>query len=44
MPTLTSAARIAAKPFPKAISLTAHAAIDYITVGAFLISAAGSGA
>jgi hypothetical protein len=40
MPILTSAAQIAAKPFPKAISPKAHAIIDYITVGAFFMSAA----
>lgn len=40
MPILTSAAQIAAKPFPKAISPQAHAVIDYLTVGAFFMSAA----
>ena len=40
MPILTSAAQIAAKPFPKAISPKAHAIIDYMTVGAFFMSAA----
>lgn len=39
MPILTSAAQIAAKPFPKAISPQAHAIIDYISVGAFFMTA-----
>ena len=40
MPILNSAIQIAAKPFPKAISPKAHAIIDYITVGSFLMTAA----
>ena len=40
MPIVTSAAQLAAKPFPKAISPKAHAIIDYITIGAFFVSAA----
>lgn len=40
MPILTSAAQIAAKPFPRVISPKAHATIDYITVGAFFMTAA----
>ncbi len=40
MPMLNSAARMAAKPFPAVISPKAHAVIDYITIGSFLLSAA----
>src|SRR5437762_11986163 len=40
MPILNSAVQIAAKPFPRAISPRAHAIIDYITVGSFLMTAA----
>ena len=40
MPILNSAVQIAAKPFPKAISPKAHAIIDYVTVGTFLMAAA----
>jgi hypothetical protein len=40
MPILNSAVQIAAKPFPKVISPKAHAIIDYMTVGSFLITAA----
>ena len=40
MPLLNSAVQIAAKPFPRAISPRAHAIIDYITVGSFLMTAA----
>src|SRR5689334_4364278 len=39
MPILTTAARIAAKPFPKAISPKTHAILDYVTVGAFIVAA-----
>ena len=39
MPILTTAARVAAKPFPKAISPKAHAILDYVTVGAFILTA-----
>ena len=39
MTMLNSAAKIAAKPFPKAISPKAHAVMDYITVGSFITSA-----
>jgi hypothetical protein len=40
MPILNSVVQIAAKPFPKAISPKAHAIIDYMTAGSFLITAA----
>ena len=40
MPILTSAARLVAKPFPKAISPRTHAIIDYMSVGAFFMTAA----
>jgi len=40
MPILNSAVQIAAKPFPRAISPKAHAIIDYVTVGSFLMTAA----
>jgi hypothetical protein len=40
MPMLNSAVRIAAKPFPKAISPKAHAMIDYMIVGSFFVTAA----
>jgi hypothetical protein len=39
MPIWTSAAQIAAKPFPKTISPKAHAVIDYVTAGSFLATA-----
>jgi hypothetical protein len=39
MPFLTAAARVAAKPFSKVISPKAHAIIDYVTVGTFLVTA-----
>ena len=39
MPILTSAAQSVAKPFPKVISPKAHAIIDYLTAGAFLVTA-----
>jgi len=40
MPILNSAVQIAAKPFPRPISPKAHAIIDYVTVGSFLMTAA----
>ena len=40
MPILNSAVQIAAKPFPRAISPKAHAIIEYVTVGSFLMTAA----
>jgi hypothetical protein len=40
MPILTSAVQLAAKPLPRAISPKAHAIIDYVTVGAFFLTAA----
>jgi hypothetical protein len=40
MPILNTAAKIAAKPFPRAISPKAHAIIDYMNVGAFFMTAA----
>src|SRR5438045_21087 len=40
MPLLNSAVQIAANPFPRAISPKAHAIIDYLTVGSFLMTAA----
>jgi hypothetical protein len=40
MPLLNTVAKLAAKPFPNAISPRAHAIIDYITVGGFFMSAA----
>jgi hypothetical protein len=36
---LNSAVKIAAKPFPRAISPKAHAIVDYITIGSFFTSA-----
>jgi len=39
MPLLNSAARIAAKPFPRAISPRAHAVVDYIIVASFVSTA-----
>ena len=40
MPILNSVAQLAARPLPKTISPRAHAIVDYLTVGAFLMSAA----
>jgi len=40
MPILNSAIHVATKPLPRIISPKAHAILDYITVGSFLISAA----
>lgn len=40
MPILNSVVQLAAKPLPRAISPKAHAIIDYITVGAFFLTAA----
>ena len=40
MPILNTAAQLAAKPFPRAISPRAHAIIDYVTAGSFLATAA----
>ena len=39
MPLLNSAARLAAKPFPRAVSPQTHAIIDYLTAGSLLMSA-----
>jgi hypothetical protein len=39
MPILNTAAKLLAKPVPKFISPRAHAVLDYITVGSFLMSA-----
>ena len=40
MPLISSVARIALSRLPKAITPKAHAVIDYITVGAFLLTGA----
>ncbi|MBV9182557.1 MAG: hypothetical protein JO356_14695 [Acidobacteria bacterium] len=40
MPMLTTAAQLAAKPFPRTISPKGHAIIDYLTAGSFLATAA----
>jgi hypothetical protein len=40
MAIFNTVARIATKPLPRAITPKAHAVIDYLTVGAFLVSAA----
>lgn len=39
MPLLNSAARIVAKPFPRAVSPRTHAIIDYMTAGSLFMSA-----
>jgi hypothetical protein len=39
MPILNTAAKLLVKPVPKFLSPKAHAVIDYITVGSFLMSA-----
>src|SRR5437764_15412704 len=39
MPILNTATKLAVKPVPKIISPKAHAVIDYISVGSFLVSA-----
>ncbi len=39
MPVLNSVAKLAARPFPKAITPKAHAIIDYATAGSFFLSA-----
>jgi hypothetical protein len=39
MSILNSLAKVVAKPLPKMVSPRAHAIVDYITVGAFLMSA-----
>ena len=39
MPIINSAAKVLLKPVPRFISPQAHAVIDYITVGSFLMSA-----
>src|SRR5437660_1888113 len=39
MPILNSLAKVVAKPIPRMISPKAHAIVDYITVGSFLMSA-----
>jgi hypothetical protein len=40
MPISTKLAELATKPFPKAITPKMHAAIDWATAGAFLVSGA----
>ena len=40
MPILNTATKVLVKPVPKFLSPKAHAVIDYITVGSFLMSAA----
>lgn len=40
MPILNRTVRIAAKPFPRAISPKAHAILDYLSVGSFFVTAA----
>jgi hypothetical protein len=40
MPILNTATKLLARPVPKMISPKAHAIIDYITIGSFLMSAA----
>ena len=42
MPMLTSATNMLTKRMPKVISPTAHAVVDYVTAGAFLLSGAFS--
>src|SRR5947207_12482178 len=39
MPILNSLAKVIAKPIPRMISPNAHAVIDYLTIGSFLVSA-----
>ncbi len=39
MPILNSLAKVVTKPLPKVLSPKAHAIVDYITVGSFLVSA-----
>jgi hypothetical protein len=39
MPILNSLAKVIAKPIPRMISPKAHAVIDYVMVGSFLVSA-----
>src|SRR5438874_4272804 len=39
MPILNSLAKVVAKPIPRTVSPKAHAIVDYITVGSFLMSA-----
>jgi hypothetical protein len=39
MPILNTATKLLAKPVPKFISPKAHAVIDYITIGSFVMSA-----
>jgi len=40
MPILNTATKVLVKPVPKFLSAKAHAVIDYMTVGSFLMSAA----
>lgn len=40
MPIMNTIAKLAAKPFPRTISPQAHSIIDYMNVGAFLMTAA----
>ena len=39
MPILNSLAKVVAKPLPRMVSPEAHAVVDYITIGSFLMSA-----
>ena len=39
MPILNSLARAVAKPIPRMVSPKAHAVLDYVTVGSFLVGA-----
>ena len=41
MPLINSVARLATQRLPKAITPQAHAIIDYLTIGAFLVTGAG---
>src|SRR5262249_60730235 len=41
MPLINSVARVATQRMPKAITPKAHAIIDYLTIGAFLVTGAG---
>jgi len=40
MPILNTATKVLVKPVPKFLSAKAHAVVDYMTVGSFLMSAA----
>jgi hypothetical protein len=39
MPVLNRIAKVITKPLPRMVSPTAHAVVDYVTVGSFLVSA-----